>query len=445
MNYELFFANRRVTVMGLGLLGRGVGDIAFLARCGAEVTVTDMKSEADLEPSINALKGLKNIRYVLGRHDIDDFKNCDLVIKAAGVPLDSAYIMEAQNRGIPVTMSTALCAKLSGIFVIGVTGTRGKSTTTQLIYEALRAIKGKDRVHLGGNVRGVSTLALLPEMKSGDIGVFELDSWQLQGFREEKISPQIAIFTNLLPDHQNYYANSMDAYFADKANIYKYQKPEDCLITTVSVLELIKAHKFDQNGRLLTVSSRDLGDWELKIPGEHNRENAALARAALLQTGLSDTDIKPAFENFKGVAGRLELMIEKNGIRVYNDNNATTPDATIAGIRAVAKDKNVTLIMGGSDKKLDMQQLVAEIRRFCSLLVLLPGSGSDSFRRTLEKEDLPFKDAASLSESLEIAQRGTSPGGVILFSPAFASFGMFNNEYDRNDQFVAAVRDRFGP
>ena len=158
-------------------------------------------------------------------------------------------------------MSTALFAKFiieAGVKIIGVTGTRGKSTTTQLIYEILK--KSVPRVFLGGNVIGVSTLALLKKIKSGDLVVLELDSWQLQGFGDLKISPQIAVFTNLLPDHMNYYQGDMEQYRQDKENIFKHQKPSDRLF---------------RGGEVPTLSKT----WRLKLIGEHNRRNVALAVA----------------------------------------------------------------------------------------------------------------------------------------------------------------------
>ena len=141
-----FFKGKKITVMGLGLLGRGVGDVRFLAESGAEVTVTDLKSEKELEPSLDILKPYPNIRYVLGRHDKADFQKTDMVLKAAGVPADSPFIEEARKNNVPVYMSTALFAQLSGVQVIGITGTRGKSTVTQMIYEEIGRASCRERV-----------------------------------------------------------------------------------------------------------------------------------------------------------------------------------------------------------------------------------------------------------------------------------------------------------
>jgi UDP-N-acetylmuramoylalanine--D-glutamate ligase len=185
-NYCEPFKGKRITVMGLGLLGRGVGDVEFLAKCGARLVVTDKKNVQELSESLEKLHEYSNITYHLGEHRMEDFTDADIVIKAAGVPLDSPEIAAAKKAGVPVYMSTALFAKMAmeeGATIVGVTGTRGKSTTTQLIYHCLTL--AKSRVFLGGNVRGISTLSLLPDIKKGDIAVLELDSWQLQGFRRD--------------------------------------------------------------------------------------------------------------------------------------------------------------------------------------------------------------------------------------------------------------------
>lgn len=197
------FKGKKITLMGLGLLGRGVGDAEFLAECGAELLVTDLKTEEQLAESLERLARFSNITYVLGEHRLEDFQKCDMVLKAAGVPFDSPYIAEAKKNNVRVEMSGALFARLSGIPIIGITGSRGKSTTTQLIYHTLTRATEGGTVHLGGNVRGVSNLQLLKNVEEGDIAVMELDSWQLQGFGEAGISPHISVFTNLLPDHMN--------------------------------------------------------------------------------------------------------------------------------------------------------------------------------------------------------------------------------------------------
>lgn len=433
MNWKQFFIGKKVTLMGLGLLGRGVGDAIFLAEHGAELVVTDLKLSTALGPSLKKLRKYKNMTYTLGRHELKDFKSRDFILKAAGVPLDSLYIAEARKHKIPVHMSTALFAKFAreaGAIILGVTGTRGKSTVTHLIYHTLK--KAGRRVHLGGNVQGVSTLALLRKIRKGDVCVLELDSWQLQGFGELKMSPDIAVFTNLQDDHLNYYKNNRAAYFADKANVFRFQKKSGALIAGEVVSRLIQK----MHPPIAPFIPAPLPEEvRLHILGAHNRENAGLAAATLCILGVSKADLRKGMKSFQPVEGRLQFLRTVRGIKIYNDNNATTPDATIAALRAL--DKGIVLIMGGTDKGLDMSKLVAEIPKHCKAVILLKESGTEK----LKKELADFTERETLKECLAEAMKIAKKGDIVLFSPAFASFGRwFKNEYDRGEQFVELVQ-----
>ncbi|MCD5384632.1 MAG: UDP-N-acetylmuramoyl-L-alanine--D-glutamate ligase [Candidatus Pacebacteria bacterium] len=460
------FKDKKVTLMGLGLLGRGIGDAKFFAKCGAELTVTDLKSKKELSESVNKLKGYDNISFVLGKHTMEDFINADIIIKGNNVPLGNKYIKAAQDSGVRVTMSVALFTKYAqelGVTVVGVTGTRGKTTVTNMIYQALQqsrqeppreySLGGSWRdcnVYLGGNIRGMSTLSLASKIKKGDIVVLELDSWILQGFGYEKLSPHIAVFTNFYPDHLNYY-KSMDEYFADKANIFKYQKLKngDTLIVGDSAQERVVAYKSPVEPLDIVPIPQE---WELKVPGVHNRENAALAREALQALGLTDVDIRESLEQFSGVEGRLEYMGEftkdNKKIKIYNDNNATTPEAAIAGINALASrqgtpgdnENHIILIAGGTDKGTELKEVAKIIEEKCKAVHLLEGSGTDKLIPLLKNPKVHKRFADTVQAALAAARAGDT----ILFSPIFSSFGKeFVNEYDRNDKFKKIIKEYY--
>lgn len=451
-DFREYFASKKITVLGLGLLGRGVGDVAFLAECGAELIVTDLKSEEALADSLEKLKGFSNIAFVLGEHREEDFENRDLVLVAAGVPLDSPYVARARSASARIAMSAALFAELSGIPIIGVTGTRGKSTITHMIHHVLSHSTDGGNVLLGGNVRGVSNLQLLKEVTDDSIAVMELDSWQLQGFGWANISPQIAVFSNFMEDHLNYYGGDMDAYFADKANIFKYQESDGVLITTPEVFERAKqCQGVTLTQEVVLVDGLVLpDDCLLAMPGEHNRLNAALAYEALKATSLEEELIFEGLATFPGVPGRLEYLKEVGGAKVYNDNNSTTPQATLAGLKAfgspLSGGKDIILITGGADKGIAIGELVAAIPTYCKKVILLPGTGTDRLLDDLKNSSVNrtiFQEVNSLKEAVRAALENAKRDDIILFSPAFASFGPppggFKNEYDRNDQFVAIV------
>jgi UDP-N-acetylmuramoylalanine--D-glutamate ligase len=439
INYKKFFKNKKITVMGLGLLG-GIGDIRFLAEAGANLIVTDLKNKKELKPSLNALKKFKNIHYTLGNHDFRDFKNRDLIIKAPSTPLDSLYIKEARENKIKITMWAALFSEFAmkaGAKVVGITGTRGKTTTTILISEILR--KAGKKVISGGNVQGTSLLLNLNKLTPNTFVVLELDSWKLQGFNDLKISPNISVFTNFLPDHLNYYKKNMKKYFADKANIFKYQNGNDLLIVGKQTIPFIKKWGGKIKSKIIVPKERLPKDWKFNLPGVHNEYNAMLAVEVARKIGIKDTIIKKALKNFKGVPGRLEFIREIRGVKYYNDTTATTPEATLVALQSLSQDpkgKNIILICGGSDKGLNMNKLIKEMPKYCKEIILLHGTGTDSVKNKIKK----YIEVNNMKKAVAKAKEFAKAGDIVLLSPAFASFGMFQNEYDRGDQFMKIVK-----
>lgn len=464
------FSDKKITMLGLGVLGRGVNVAKFLAENGAQLIVTDLKPGAALASSLKKLRTYKNIRYVLGEHRFEDFRGRDMIIKAAGVPLDSPFIQEARKNKIPVEMDASLFARLAptpisseigvspakagrglapeGVIIVGITGTRGKTTVTNLIFEVLKT--SGHRVFLGGNIRGVATLPLLKKVRAGDIVVLELDSWQLQGFGDAHISPHVAVFTNFLCDHMNYYKGDMERYFDDKANIFKYQKKGDRLILGEQVAMEIKNRgvkpkpRFgNSKARLWKVThKKDVPrTWSIKIPGEHNLKNIACVIAACRALGVNEEDIKNGVQNFKGVPGRLELVRTVNGVRYYNDTTATTPDGNRVALEALkGSKKNIILIAGGNDKKLVFDDMARNINKTVKAVVFIKGTATDKLLKLFPKRTkYPISIAGSMKDAVRFVQAHARQGDIVLLSPGAASFGVFKNEYDRGDQFTKLV------
>lgn len=434
--YKKYFDNKKVTVMGLGLLGRGIGDTLFLAKSGTDLIVTDMKTEKELESSKESLKEFNNIVYHFGVHELKDFEDRDFILKAAGVPYDSEFIIHAENNNVPVYMSAALLShivmeQLPEVVIIGVTGTRGKSTTTELIAHILRT--NNSRVHLGGNIRGVANLPILDEIEDGDFLVLELDSWQLQGFRDMGISPHIAVFTSFMNDHMNYYKGDRELYFKDKSAIYTNQKDGDILIASNSVEKEI--HSRDKKIEVLVPEENN---FDSKLIGKHNQELISIAYEVAAQCGLDDESIRESVKIFKGVEGRLQDLGTIKGVRVYNDNNATTEDATIAAIDSVFEkyNKKPIVILGGTDKGLPVEDLEKKIVEKAKEVVYLSGTGTDRIKNEKKYEFEKLEDC--VRKTFELAKEGD----IIIFSPAFASFSKyFKNEYERNDEFLKIVEE----
>jgi len=442
LNWQEFFKDKTVTVMGLGVLGRGIADTKFLAKYAKQVIVTDLKSDEALRVALNELQEFSNIKYVLGEHREEDFINTNLILKNAAVPPSSKYLQIAREHNIPIEMDESLFAKFKpdNCKIIGVTGTRGKTTTTFLINELL-PLTGK-RFHLAGNVQGKATLPLLEIVQPGDLVLLELSSWQLQGFGDAQISPEIAIWTNLYPDHLNYYQGSMEAYANDKKKIYLYQKPDDVYIYNNDD-EFVRATATESQAKTIPFAITDVpADWHLKLLGQHNRANVSAALACGRVLGLQDETMRSVLENFSGVEYRLQYLGQKDGKLFYNDSTSTTPIAGITALRAFS-EQDIYLIAGGADKNLDFSDWAKVAQEKSKAIFLLNGEGTVKIKAALASlgaSDLIAGEYDSLVGAWQ-AILEKSADGVILFSPACASFGMFNNEFHRGESFTALVKE----
>jgi len=451
--------------MGLGLYkeGSGISATRFLVSAGAKVTVTDLKTGIDLKDQINRLGKLaKKVNFVLGKHRESDFKNVDMIIKNPAIPRYSKYLEIARQNNIPIETDISLFFKLTNSQqIIGITGTRGKSTTTTLIYEILSLAKKK--IIIGGNITR-SPLVQLNKMKNGGLAVLELSSWLLESLADPKLSPHIAVFTNIYPDHLNTYRDIND-YALAKENIFKWQTNQDYVVLnldnkfTKKIGTYVPSKRFwfslrefkEENGcylknkniyfRIDGLENKILSLADIKIPGEHNIANVLGAVCVAGILGIKPAIIKKAVFNFSGVANRLELLREIRGVKYYNDTTSTTPEAGIAGLRALQKNnkKNIVLIAGGADKGLDFKPWLKEVENHCKSLVLLNGTGTDRILKLLKSKKINLAVANSIPEAVGLAKSFAQSGDIILLSPACASFGMFKNEFDRGDQFRGLV------
>lgn len=435
--------------MRIGLLGRGIGDTAYLAEAGAQVLVVDSASKEVMQPAVDALAQYQNVTFSFGPYNFADFKDADMVLVGAGAQVNEPVLIECRQAGIRLVQSAALFAEISKIPIIGVTGTRGKSTVTMMIHHVLSFITGEP-VLLGGNIRGVSNLQLLNQVKEDSLCVMELDSWQLQGFGWASISPQVAVFTSFMEDHLNYYEKdgkshdeAMADYFTDKAQIFLHQEDSGTFITTPEVFEWIKKVLPKESlGQELVLADVSVlpEDMLLSMPGKHNRLNAALATQALKAVGLGEEEIFEGLATFPGVEGRLQLVATVDNVRIYNDNNATTPQATTAALEALdLGNKNIILIAGGADKNINIAPLAYAITQHCKLVYLTPGSGTDNLIGYLHGGETGVSIMDGLATAFAEAKRMATAGDIILFSPAFASFAQYKNEYERNDEFMRLI------
>ena len=292
----------------------------------------------------------------------------------------------------------------------------------------------------------MATLPLLKKTKVGDIVVLELDSWQLQGFGDAKISPHVAVFTNFLVDHMNYYKGDMGKYFADKANIFKFQKEDEILIVGEQVKKLLsKGPSFvgEKDRPLLARKGIVPKSWKIKIPGEHNRANIACAIMVARELDVAESIIKKGVESFVGVPGRLELVRTVGGVKYYNDTTATTPDGNRAAILALLnkKKKNIVLIAGGNDKELEFGGMAKLVHKTVKGLILIEGTATEKLLKLVPKKtSYPVYIVNTMKDAVLAAHDFAKRGDTVLLSPGATSFGIFKNEFDRGDQFVKLVK-----
>jgi UDP-N-acetylmuramoylalanine--D-glutamate ligase len=430
------YRNRNALVMGLGLSGGGAGVARFLAERGARVTVTDMQPAERLATTLHALRDC-DLRYVLGEHRESDFTAADFVVRNPAVPASHPLLRAAAGHGVPIYMEmTLFFLECPSRRVTGITGTKGKTTTTSLVGQIARAA-GRDVV-VAGNLR-VSALEQLSRIGPETEVVLELSSFQLEGLEAIRYSPPTACITNLMEDHLNRYA-SLEDYFAAKQHIFRYQDGAGALVLnrdnapTAALAALAP-------GRVLWFGAADAvpGADRATLQGAHNRSNMAAAAAVARALDIPDAVTAGALATFPGVPYRQELIREREGVRFVNDSAATTPDATLAALRSAGRP--VVLIAGGADKELDFSGLGAAVlapRSPVKAVVLLEGSATAKVAAALgprvvgryEDFGAAVRRAAGLATS----------GDTVLLSPGCASFGMFVNEFDRGDQFNSLVR-----
>ncbi len=453
------FAGKRVTVMGLGTRGGGVGVARFLAEHGAIVTVTDGKTADDLAQPISELAGLP-IRYVLGGHDERDFTadGADMVVRNPGVRRTSPWLRLARESGVPVEMEMSLFFRLCPAPIVGITGTKGKTTTATLCAAMLSA--WDERTVLAGNM-GVSALAQLPRITPDTPVVIEVSNWQLEALDEHGFSPQIAVLTNISEDHLDTY-DGFDDYANTKRSITAHQRSDSLLVVNADEPEAWKATS-TTSARVFPFGADDRGrtgawlregglvirhsDRQVTIPippqvlsgGSHLLANAAAAAAAASLRGAPGEAIAQGLNAFHGVKDRNERVGEIGGVEYVNDTAATTPIATIAALRAYA-GRRIHLIAGGSDKRVELAPLAEAAADLAAAVYLLNGTATPRLVDLLAERAFPFVGPFdSMAEAVTSAARAAAPGDVVLLSPGCASFGLFRDEFHRGEEFRRAV------
>jgi UDP-N-acetylmuramoylalanine--D-glutamate ligase len=465
--------NKKVLIFGLGILGGGREAVRWFYKNGAKIIITDKKTKKELLPSIKKLKKIK-AKYVLGKHRFEDIDSSDIVYFNPGVSYKSEWANYAKEKGKEVVNDCYLFFKYAKGDIIAITGTRGKTTTTTWIYELLRKFFGK-KVLLGGNQPEKSLFKILDKTKNESISVLEISSFQLEFYEKNLKAPKIAVITNIYNDHLNRYSN-FEEYAIVKARIFQTQTEDDYLILNLdnewtkfflslkpkSQVYFVSLKKKPKKGIYIKnekVFIRDQKEHQLfsikkfeEIYGKHNLYNLLFALLTvylyLKSKNIKNPQnkikkLKNFILNLKTPEFRQEIVYRNKNLIIANDSAATSPDATINAIERFKKYKNnFILITGGTDKNLDFKDLAKKIKKEIKPknLILLNGSATKKLIEELRKINYPFIEENIFEDLKGAIKRALRNTGLILFSPASASFEKFKNEFDRGRKFNKIIK-----
>ncbi len=447
MDFDSYFSSlkdKEIAVLGLGVSNRPL--VRLLLHYGCAVIGCDKTPREKLDSEILELESL-GCKLQTGDGYLDDL-TADIVFRTPGMHPENPALVQLREKGAKITSEMDAFFRLCPCKIIAVTGSDGKTTTTTLISEFLKAA-GK-KVWLGGNI-GMPLLSLCPQMTPDDIAVVELSSFQLM---DMTASPSVAVITNLSPNHLDIHKD-MQEYITAKQNIYRYQSTDDVLIVnadnSITSKLLSAGHTFTfsrigegdvclKNGYILRRGQKLLHTEDILLPGVHNIENYMAAILAV--EGLVEDDvITRVAKTFGGVEHRIELVRIKDGVRYYNDSIASSPSRTIAGLRSFSK--KVILIAGGYDKNIAYDSLGPEICTNVKKL-FLNGATAEKIRSAVEacagcKPEI--MDCVDFDAAVLAAVNSAEPGDVVLMSPASASFDQFKNFAERGLHFKKIIEE----
>jgi UDP-N-acetylmuramoylalanine--D-glutamate ligase len=448
-------------VLILGAARQGLALARWLSIHGAQVTLSDMHSEDELQVARESLAEFE-IQWALGGHPLALLDSTDVLCLSGGIPLTLPIVVDALSRGIPLSNDSQIFMEVVPCKTIGITGSAGKTTTTTLVGNMAKNAHG-DRAYVGGNM-GDPLLNYVDEMKPEHIAVMELSSFQLD---QMTISPNIAAILNVTPNHLDRHG-TMEAYTSAKARILEFQSKEDAAVLGHDDKGAWNLrHKV--TGRLYTFSMNDLDEGldgaylhdgllnlrdgdaylplilreKIQLRGDHNVQNVLAAFAIGHAVGLPLDDMLAAVEDFRGVPHRLEFVRELNGVQWYNDSIATAPERSMAAIRSF--EKPLVLLLGGRDKDLPWEELIRLANERVDHVVLF-GEAAEKIEKTVAglgsgKMQFSVARVNGLKEAVVKTAEIAEPGDVVLFSPGGTSYDEFIDFAERGERFGTWVHE----
>lgn len=440
--------DKKVLLVGLGILGGGVATAKWLIKNGAKLTITDLKDENYLGSSLKKLKKL-NIKYVLGKHKEEDFKNADLIVLNPDVPVDSPFVKIAKEVGVPITNELNLFVEnVKTKNIVAITGTRGKTTTVQWTAFLMDKILG--RTFVVGNSPKQPFLGMIDKIKENDHVVIESPSYHLE-IVNKSFKPKVSVITNIFRDHINRHKTESN-YAKIKMNIFKYQDKDDFLILNKQDKWTDKILKKKLNPKVVLFPNKKVLPELPKDFGEHNENNLTIAILVLKIFGGDISKVGKFIKELPQPTFRQEKVFENKKMLVVNDSAATSPEATIAAVKrfsstslGTSNSSNLFLITGGTDKGLDYKELGEFLSKNISSknLILLGGSATEKLKKSLKFQEV--KEFETLEECVKEVLRLCSGQAktTLLFSPGAKSFEKFKNEFDRGEKFNKLVKKYF--
>ncbi|MCP4783206.1 MAG: UDP-N-acetylmuramoyl-L-alanine--D-glutamate ligase [Fuerstiella sp.] len=469
------YAGLKTTVLGLGTFGGGVGAARFLAERGADVTITDSRTDGELSRSIAQLDGLSINRCFWGGHPAEAFRGADLLIVNPAVQPDSDIVEQCRSAGTIITSEIELFLHHFRGKVIAVTGSNGKSTTTSLVHRLLvaQAQAAGFTVVIGGNI-GTSLLPCVNDLNSDDIAVLELSSFQLASLQQSDFAPWIAVMTNFSPNHLDWHGN-IEHYRAAKQVVFSRQRmtdiavlsdetsddeSESCELSSVPPDWRVRGRRMSfglsdtgEDGVFVDSGSLILRDGNREdairlyapsaLPGDHNARNIAAAACAAWVAGADPLKFAESLRAFEPLPHRLQRVAEGKGVAYYDDSVATTPESSIAALQTVTQP---TVIMaGGADKGVDLSQFADAIRQNTVAAVLMgetAGQLSSLLASPSKSTSLPTIGIASdFADAFARAVALVPEGGIVLLSPGCSSYGWFRDYRERGEQFTKMAKE----
>ncbi len=462
MTYKEFFKGKKVAVVGLGPHMEMIPDIKFLLKSGTKleqnaglvpsVAVYDIRSEDLLKHALAELieAGLK--KYSLGQMEgqmgdsgsiANELAASDIIILSPDVPMDASFLTKARAAKVPIEFPQTLLLKLAPpITLIGVMGACGKSTVAGMIFSILKkAFSSEDEdaararvYHIDPDVSGA--VSILKTIKKNDLIVARIPAAMIPAYNAAHLSPHVAVFTTFSSWKSERMIDLV-------SSILEFQIYNNFIIGNDTVIDQIREEAgIKPKSKMLRTHVTSVPvEWPIKYRGAYDRENVALALQVAELFKISPDTVESVLVKWNGLDGRLAPVKKVAGIEFYNDTCAVSPTATLAGLRAISQNKNITLILGGASTSDSYDELIDNISQYVGTLVLLPGSGTLAIRHDLAQiSDLPILSAHSVEDAVKIAHEHARKGEAVLFSPAFEARGIDVSRRTRGERFVKAVR-----